>query len=65
MVFSLFFDNTHGLSFHFYLYSVRDENTFYFENFEKSFFIFCLLQIFCSIFFSFLVMLVGHLFIFA
>jgi len=31
---------------HFYLYSVREENTLHFENFEKSFFIFGLLQ-FC------------------
>jgi hypothetical protein len=35
--------NTHDLSFQFYLYSVRDENTFHFEEFEKSFFVFCLL----------------------
>jgi len=33
--------------FHFYLYSVREVNTFYFEIFEKSFFVFCLLQFYC------------------
>jgi hypothetical protein len=44
-----FFDNIHGLSFHFYLYSVREENTFHFENFEKSFFVFYLLQFCCTI----------------
>jgi len=43
LLFYFIFDNIHGLSFHFDLYSVRDENTFYFENFEKSFFVFCLL----------------------
>jgi hypothetical protein len=31
-------NNIHGLSFHFYLYNVREENTFHFE---KSFFVFC------------------------
>jgi hypothetical protein len=36
--FFFFLDKIHGLSFHFYLYNVREENTFYFENFEKSFF---------------------------
>jgi hypothetical protein len=41
-----FFCNTHGLSFHFYLYNVREENALHFENFEKSCFVFCLLQ-FC------------------
>jgi hypothetical protein len=30
-----FSDNIHGFSFHFYLYSVREENTFYFEKIEK------------------------------
>jgi hypothetical protein len=40
-----FFDNIHGLYFHFYLYSVGKENAFHFEKFEKYFF-FCLLQ-FC------------------
>jgi hypothetical protein len=39
-IYIIFFDNTHGLSFHFYLHNVRDENTFHFENFEKSFFVF-------------------------
>jgi hypothetical protein len=38
--FILFLDNIHGLSFHFYFYSVIDKNTFYFEEFEKSFFVF-------------------------
>ncbi len=42
-----FFDNTHGLSFHFYLHNVKKENTFHFENLEKSFFVFCLLQFCC------------------
>jgi hypothetical protein len=42
-----FFYNTHGLSFQFYLYSVREENTFYFEEFEKSFFVSFLLQFHC------------------
>ncbi len=45
MVF-FFFYNNHGLFFHFYLYSVREENTLHFENFGKSFFVFFLLQ-FC------------------
>jgi hypothetical protein len=44
--FAIYTDNTHDLSFHFYLYNVKEKNTFYFENFEKSFFVFCLLQ-FC------------------
>jgi hypothetical protein len=44
-----FFDNTHGLSFHFYLYSVRKENALHFENFDKSFFVFYLLQFCCTI----------------
>jgi hypothetical protein len=35
-----FFNNTYGLSFYFYLYSVRDENKFCSEKFEKSFFCF-------------------------
>jgi len=43
MVFFFLGDNTHGLYFHFYLYNVRKENTLHFENFEKSFFVFCLL----------------------
>jgi hypothetical protein len=43
------FDNTHGLSFHFYLCNVRKENTFHFENFEKYFFVFYLLQFCCTI----------------
>jgi len=43
MVFFLFFDSTHGLSFHFYLYNVKEENALHFENFEKSSFAFCLL----------------------
>jgi hypothetical protein len=42
----VFFFITHGLSFHFYLYSVREENTFHLENLDKSFFVCCLLQ-FC------------------
>jgi hypothetical protein len=43
-----FLDNIHDFFFfHFYLYSVREENTFYFEIFEKSFFVFCLLQFYC------------------
>jgi len=33
-----FFDNIHGLSFHFYLYNEKDENIFYFEKFENFFF---------------------------
>jgi len=33
-----FFDNIRGLSFHFCLYSEKDENIFYFENFEFSLF---------------------------
>jgi len=37
------FDNIHGLSFHFDLYNEKDENVFYFEKFEKIFFVFCLL----------------------
>jgi len=43
-----FFDNTHGLSFHFYLYSVKEENTLHLEilNF---FFVLCLLQFCCII----------------
>jgi hypothetical protein len=43
LLFYFIFYNNHGLSFHFYLYSVIDENTFYFENFEKSSFVFCFL----------------------
>jgi hypothetical protein len=41
--FFLFFDNTHGFSFHFYLYSGKEENALHFENFEKSsfFFVYC------------------------
>jgi hypothetical protein len=35
----VFWDNTHGPSFHFYLYNVRKESTFYFEEFDKSFFV--------------------------
>ncbi len=42
----VFFFIIHGLSFHFYLYSVREENTFHLENLDKSFFVCCLLQ-FC------------------
>jgi len=41
-----FLDNIHGLSFHFYLYSVRERKALHFEKFEKSFFVLCLLQ-FC------------------
>ncbi len=43
LVMVFFFDNTHGLSLHFYLYSVREENTFHFEIFENLslFFIYC------------------------
>ncbi len=44
-----FLDNTHCLYFHFYLYSVREENGFHFEKFEKYFFAFCLLQFYCII----------------
>jgi hypothetical protein len=58
-------DNTHGLSFHFYLYSVKEKNAFDFENFEKSFFVFCLLQFCHPIFIDFLAMLMGLPFIFA
>ncbi len=29
-----FLDNIHGLYFHFYLYSVKEENAFHFENFD-------------------------------
>jgi hypothetical protein len=36
-----FFDNTHGLSFHFYLYNLKEKNALHFEIFEKSFFVFC------------------------
>ncbi len=36
----IFLDNTHGLSFHFYLYNVKEENAFYFENFEFFFLLF-------------------------
>ncbi len=43
LCFLLFFDNIHGLSFHFYLYSIKDENTFYFEEFEIYIFVFCFL----------------------
>jgi hypothetical protein len=60
-----FFDNTHGLSFHFYLYSVKEEKTFYFENFESSFFVFYLLQFCHPIFINFLAMIMGLPFIFA
>jgi hypothetical protein len=42
--YGFFFDHTQGLSFHFYLYGVREENALHFENFDKSFFVFCLLQ---------------------
>jgi hypothetical protein len=49
VLFSFFYNNIHGLLFHFYLYNVRDENTFYFEKFDESFFLFCLLQIFLVI----------------
>jgi len=35
--FLLFWDNIHGLSLHFYLYNVREENTLHFEIFERSF----------------------------
>ncbi len=48
-VFFFFFDNTHSLSFHFYLYNVKEENALHFENFEKSFFVFYLLQFCCTI----------------
>jgi hypothetical protein len=43
-----FDNNTHGLSFHFYLCNVKDENTFYFEIFEILFFLF--IVIFVNIF---------------
>jgi hypothetical protein len=49
LVMVFFFDNTYGLYFHFYLYSVREENAFHFENFEKSLFVFCLLKFCCTI----------------
>jgi hypothetical protein len=35
MFFFFFFDNTRGISFHFYFYSVREKNEVYFENLEK------------------------------
>jgi hypothetical protein len=34
------YDKTHGLSFHFHFYNVKDENPFYFEEFEKPLFVF-------------------------
>jgi hypothetical protein len=30
-----FFDSTHGISFHFDFYSIREKNVAYFEEFEK------------------------------
>jgi hypothetical protein len=37
----VFFWGQHSLlSLHFYLYSVKEENTLHFENFEKNFFVF-------------------------
>jgi hypothetical protein len=63
--FFFFLDNTHGLSFHFYLYNVREEKTFYFENFESSSFVFYLLQFCHPNFINFLAMLMGLAFIFA
>ncbi len=45
--FSNFFDNTHGISFHFYLYNVRLKTHFLMKKFEKTFFVFCLLQFCC------------------
>ncbi len=50
--------------FPFYLYNVKEENTFYFENFEKSFFCFLFIAIFYPIFIYFLAILMGLLFIF-
>jgi hypothetical protein len=44
-------------------YSVKEENSFYFEEFEKSFFVLCLLQIFCPIFIFILAMFMDLLFI--
>ncbi len=32
--YGFFLDKTHGLYFHFYLYSVKEENAFHFENFD-------------------------------
>ncbi len=46
--YGFFCDNTHGLSFHFYLYGVKEENTLHFEFFEF-FFVFCSLQFCCTI----------------
>jgi hypothetical protein len=60
-----FWDNTHGLSFHFYLYSVKEENAFYLENFKKSFFVFYLLQFCHPIFINLSAIFMGLLFILA
>jgi len=43
MVF-FFFDNSHGLSFYFYLYSVREKNALHFENLKNL----PLLSIYCN-----------------
>jgi hypothetical protein len=64
-VFFLFFDNIHGLPFHFYSYNAREEDACYFENFDKSFFVFCLLQFCHPILNYFLAMLMGLPLIFA
>jgi hypothetical protein len=47
ILFYFIFYNTHGLSFCFYLYIVKEENTFYFEECEKYLFLFCLVQFCC------------------
>ncbi len=41
--FAIYIDNTCDLSFHFYLYNVKEKNTFYFEKFENLslFFVYC------------------------
>jgi hypothetical protein len=46
--FSNFFDNTHGISFHFYLYNVRHENTFSYEKIWENFLCFLFIAILLS-----------------